>query len=199
LSWGQKAEHEKITRSLAAAGFEGDALDLLAGKRGKYGGVGAPDNILKGLGPGAQHCEGAGYLPGMAGSQDESDTAMRVCLTWFQWNRGDAVAAAGLLIDADLSPSMDQIRADFSTCTWPKEAGSDKTALCTVYNRLGRSLHLAQDFYAHSNWSDYSTGKSLDNPPGLDRSSRYRKVSASPGTLNRLSLGPASSTGVTTR
>ena len=169
-AFGQNAEHEKITRSLASEGFVDDGLDLLAGSKGNLGGAGAPDEITSILlGPGSQHCDGAGYLPGKKGSQKEADDAFRDCLRWFQWNMRDALDAAGQLVDADLTIDTGQSQASFSTCAWPMYRGADKTALCTVYNRLGRSLHLAQDFYAHSNWSDYSTGTTLDNPPGLDR------------------------------
>jgi hypothetical protein len=40
---------------------------------------------------------------------------------------------------------------------------------CAVINELGRGLHTAQDFYAHSNWTDAKLPgqNSVTNPPGL--------------------------------
>ena len=50
-----------------------------------------------------------------------------------------------------------------------------QTAKCRTLANLGRVLHVAQDFYAHSNWTDSAdrlrpTG--IHNPPGLKRSTR---------------------------
>lgn len=174
-------EHEKLTRVLAGVGFEPATLDLLAGKRGKYGGVGEPDNIANGsLTLGSQHCDGADWLPGdYPQSKDAADAAMRACVEWFRSNLGQAVEAAGLLVDEQLRLDPQQTQADFGTCRWPRDYGADATAKCSVLNRLGRALHLAQDFYSHSNWSDAGEGTTPEDPPGLDRAGvpdlmRYR-------------------------
>jgi hypothetical protein len=51
-------------------------------------------------------------------------------------------------------------------------------------------LHLAQDFYAHSNWADYSTGMSLDNPPGLDRVGQVPEGLRFPRNADTVELEP---------
>ena len=53
----------------------------------------------------------------------------------------------------------------------PFEA-AEQRAKCTALEALGRVLHGAQDFYAHSNWADEADPTrpiGADNPPGLDR------------------------------
>ena len=81
----------------------------------------------------------------------------------------EGVAAAADLLDADGRIVADEVTFE-AECN-PFEA-AEQRAKCTALEALGRVLHGAQDFYAHSNWADEAdptrpTG--ADNPPGLDR------------------------------
>ena len=62
---GQNGEHERITRAgLAGYGFGLATMDQIAGRRGSFGAVGAPDNPVRGLmSLKAAHCDGADTLP----------------------------------------------------------------------------------------------------------------------------------------
>ncbi len=177
---GQQAEHERITRILADDGFGPRTLDLLAGTAGKLGAVGAPDDAVdsslipgKGLGPGEKHCDNGDYLD-LGGYPQARDTAAREITTCFRYHEqllDRAVAAAGRIVDA--AGTVDAKEATAASCSFPYSMGkNDKTAKCEVLNRLGRALHLSEDFWSHTNWADSADPSkpiSIQNPPGLSR------------------------------
>ena len=75
---GQRAEHERITRAaLACAGaasstcFEPRSIANLAGERGTFGGVGAPDSDE--IFNGAAHCDNADFLATAGYPQSRAD------------------------------------------------------------------------------------------------------------------------------
>jgi hypothetical protein len=177
---GQQAEHERITRVLAQDGFAPRTLDLLAGTAGKLGAVGAPDDAVdsslvpgRGLGPGEKHCDNGDYLD-LAGYPQSRDTAAReltTCFRYYEQLLDRALDAAAAMVDE--AGTVNAKEATAASCSFPYAIGKrDKTAKCEVLNRLGRALHLAEDFWSHSNWADAADpGKpiSIQNPPGLGR------------------------------
>ena len=178
---GQQAEHERITRVLANNGFEPKTLDLLAGTSGKLGAVGAPDDALdsssipgKGLGPGEKHCDNGDYLDiaGYPHSRSNAVGQLSICFRYYEQLLDRAVSAAGRLVDEKGVVNPTEAAAD--SCSFPFDVNkSDKTAKCEVLNRLGRALHLSEDFWSHTNWPDAADPAkpiSIQNPPGLGRS-----------------------------
>lgn len=189
-SLGQSAEHEKITRlALAPEGFGRESLDELAGKTGTFGAVGAPDRPGRGLlSVKAAHCDGGDFLatPGYPHAQRAAQRALADCRQWIAGHLNAAVRDAGALLDGKGRIRDSQIPTHFS-CTYNGRPGRAK---CNVLEALGLALHAAQDFYAHSNWSDgpIHGAVSLKHPPGLghDRPSPWldpRRESRFPGGL----------------
>jgi hypothetical protein len=176
-SGGQNREHERITRAaLSCAGigelgadcFEPRSMDWLAGHDHLFGAIGAPDRDELSL-P-AAHCDNTDFLAddGYPRSRDQASTALTQCIEKLRSRFDEAVAAAAGLVDEHdaVVPAAVDMAAD---CT---SQGADSRAKCTVIEGLGRTLHGAQDFYAHSNWADAADpGRPIgdDNPPGLDR------------------------------
>lgn len=165
----QNAEHEKITRlALQGQSFGGDTLDQLAGAFLSFGAVGSPD-LYRMLTPEA-HCDDGDYraLPNYPHKETDALASLKACRTWIFDNLAQAVTDAGRLVNPDLSinrPFPPLTWIGFS-CTW---FGSGR-AKCDVLQSLGRSFHAAQDFYAHSNWSDRlpaGVPPDLHTPPGL--------------------------------
>lgn len=174
---GQQSEHERITRSLAQVGLEPATLDLLAGKPGRLGGVGSPDFLdnSKGLGPAFKHCDNGDYVDvdGYKQTREQADAALRECFTYFEDLLDAAITKAGDLVDANGKVNIKEARANYSVCSFPfdlnKNAGSAK---CAVVNHLGRALHIAEDFWSHTNWADAADPSqpiSVKNPAGLGR------------------------------
>ena len=173
---GQSREHEYITRlSLQCAGslagnacFQPDSLDNLAGKGGTMGAVGAPDLWLS-VGP-AVTIGGVTITPHYQSSAhcDNGDhpAALEECRSWMLQNAQAAVRDAAMLtsgrtVDVSSTPG---------TCFFNGLPGRAK---CAVRENFGRTLHAAQDFYAHTNWVD-DAGPPFkpDNPPGLNKRGR---------------------------
>ncbi len=163
---GQDREHERITRA-ALTEFEPASLDLIAGKSGTFGGVGAPDN------PGRDfmsrpeaHCDGGDFLSvnRYPQSQASARKALEACRVWLFRELNDAITGAAGLV----SPTGDALAMN---CKFDgKKAG----AKCVVLEHFGFALHASQDFYSHSNWTDRAdaTAVRAENPPGLSRSGR---------------------------
>lgn len=167
-SLGQHAEHEKITRlALAPLGFEPGTLDEIAGARGTFGAVGAPDNPARGLlTSSAAHCDGGDYLAvqGYPQAQGAAQAALYACRQWTFDAMETAVRAAAGLLDGNGRVRESEIPG-FIPCVYD---GGPGRAKCEVLDALGLALHAAQDFYAHTNWTDQTAGPlSLANPPGL--------------------------------
>jgi hypothetical protein len=161
---GQQAEHEQITRTalgchsnnstLAKEGlcFQSKSLDELAGTKGRFGAVGAPDNPAnRELNKSEAHCDNSKLLE---------------CRAYIHTKINLAVAAARpLLRNGRIDDSQIPTRI---SCTYLRQRGRAK---CNVLELLGSALHAAQDFYAHSNWADEAAPGPITkaNPRGLNR------------------------------
>ncbi|MFC5723383.1 CinY protein [Streptomyces gamaensis] len=176
-SFGQHAEHERITRAALACApgkpsdgtcFEPRSLDQLAGHQRTFGAVGAPDSDEV-LTPEA-HCDNADYLaqPGYPRSRAEATRQLLTCVGKLRTRFTEGVTAAGSTLAADGSVAARE--SDLAKdCTFA--LGFRGRAKCNSVEGLGRALHGVQDFYSHSNWSDRpDSGRPVgkDNPPGLD-------------------------------
>ena len=180
-SGGQNREHERITRAaLACAGdggseadcFEPRSIDLLAGHAREFGAVGTPDKDELSL-P-AAHCDNIDFLPGeYPRTRGQATDALLDCVDQLRGRFGQGADSAPALLDAQGQIVPDQVTLDpecrFGEAT-AREA-ADSRAKCMTLEGLGRVLHGAQDFYAHSNWADTADPTrpvGADNPPGLN-------------------------------
>lgn len=172
--FGQQAEHEKITRiALSGFGLGPETMDEIAGKRGSYGAVGAPDRLDRGLmNTSEAHCDNGDYLdvPGYPQSAEAAAARLRACRRFIFTALDRAVADAGALADGRGRINTRHMPSVIS-CVYN---GSRGRAKCNVLEALGLAFHAAQDFYAHSNWTDRPrTGPTgPTNPPGLGKSGR---------------------------
>lgn len=163
---GQNAEHERITRA-ALSDIGPLTLDELAGRRGTFGAVGAPDNPVRGLLSSLEaHCDGADYLatPDYGHAPAEAQRVLEGCRAWsFRWLEAAVTAAAPL---AEPGAGNTTLECDFD--------GEDYTGKCAVLEYLGVALHASQDFYSHSNWVDRAGDGAVGprNPPGLGNEGR---------------------------
>jgi hypothetical protein len=171
---GQHREHERITRAALActsgesACFEPATMDYLAGHDRTFGAVGAPDSDET-TNP-AAHCDDADYLAGDYPQAREAAVAsLTNCVEHLR-----ARFRAGLDSAKDLLDERGEVIPEEVTvspeCN-PRER-EESRAKCTTIEALGRVLHGAQDFYAHSNWADQADPArriDADNPPGLHR------------------------------
>ena len=184
---GQKAVHEKITRSLGCAAdspvvncLQPLSLDVLAGRSGTFGAVGEPDNPLDGLpNPSARHCDNIDYGYTSYQSIEEAQVSFDNCLEWFQSYMDFSVTSAAQLLKADgtIDPAATNLVNSFgstsNSCSFPdpkKGNTSNDSAKCNVLNGLGRALHAYEDVWSHSNWGDQADpSKPIDltNPTGL--------------------------------
>ena len=180
-SGGQNREHERITRAaLACAGdggseadcFEPRSIDLLAGHGREFGAVGTPDKDELSL-P-AAHCDNVDFLAGeYPRTREQATDALLDCVNQLRVRFGQGADSAPALLDAQGQIVPDQVTLDpecrFGEAT-SREA-ADSRAKCMTLEGLGRVLHGAQDFYAHSNWADTADPTrpvGVDNPPGLN-------------------------------
>jgi hypothetical protein len=175
---GQNLEHERITRrAFACAGnvasddcFQKKTLDSLAGSRGNFGAVGAPDRgrlVVKGEAhcDGGDHFNAAGYPQTKAAAQ----AVIEACRAWMAAHLDAAVSAAGGLLDQNGKIKDSEIPTIVS-CTFA--GGVKGRAKCNVLESFGVLLHASQDFYSHTNWTDAAeAGKPSSplNPPGLNK------------------------------
>ena len=173
-SFGQHAEHEKITRVLSCDAvdrpgrcFQPRSLDELAGRKGSFGAVGAPDRLGEVTADGAAHCDAADDLPGFPYPPQgaaRAALALRECVDEFEEHLDQALAAAGDLVDGDrviprqarISDVFGLAGSEAGICEYPRVAarGAGESAKCRVFNGVGRALHAAEDFWSHSNWAD---------------------------------------------
>lgn len=174
-SLGQDAEHERITRhaftcanGLSDDCFEKDTLDMLAGDKGSFGAVGIPDSGPMIVEP-KTHCDRGDFLdvPGYPQSLSDANAALAECRAWMVEQLEEAVKDADRLVDKNGEIQSGEIPTILS-CVF---AGTQKgRAKCNVLEDLGILLHAAQDFYAHTNWTDREDSSlpvGPDNPPGL--------------------------------
>jgi hypothetical protein len=158
---GVGREHERITRA-AVTGMDKATLDQLAGAGEEPGAVGAPDAFGTGA---TAHCEGGDFLDeSYPQTEAEAQVALTACRTLIVGELEAAVAAAKPLATA----TAEDVALD---CDFESGGGSTK---CKVLLHLGRALHAAQDFYAHTNWVDKPAAGpvSAANPPGLGKKGR---------------------------
>ncbi|WP_433299276.1 CinY protein [Actinoplanes sp. CA-030573] len=173
---GQHREHERLTRAaLSCAGtarsdqdcFAARSMDQLAGRGKGFGAVGAPDSDE--ISDPAAHCDNADFLPGSyPRTRDQATTQLIACIDHLRMRFRQGVDSAEDLLDDQGRVVADEVILD-RDC---RPGNDEDRAKCTVIEGLGRALHGAQDFYAHSNWADEAdparpTGP--ENPPGLNR------------------------------
>lgn len=183
---GQDREHEKITRrALAGFGLGAQSMNEIAGSRktamqfGSFGGVGIPDNVVRGLFEKLElHCGGADSLSKSAfpNYPQDAETArkkLETCRTTLFNNLRAAVKTADALVDAGGVPIEAEIPTYFP-CNYL--TGDHARAKCRVFDFLGLAFHAAQDFYSHSNWVDVPAPPPAvingENPPGLGQRGR---------------------------
>lgn len=181
----------------APACFQPVSLDNVAGKGGTWGGVGAADNLMmhKLSDEDFWHCDNADYLqPASNGgkrykrSRTQALNALRDCIRWGRAMLYDGVVGTpGATFDAARLPAGTPLwgalresrnlvgrdgkvaAADVGSCTFNGVSllGNPK---CNVLEPWGYVLHMAEDFYSHTNWADRADPArplSVDNPPGL--------------------------------
>ncbi len=169
---GQQAEHERITRAALLVFHLGpETMDEIAGKRGSFGAVGAPDRPDRGLlSTKSAHCDGGDHLdvPGYPQSAAEAFKRLSACRAGIFAHINAAVKAAGAIADRRGNVNTSEIPT-FISCTYNGKPGRAK---CNVLENLGLAFHAAQDFYAHTNWVDEPADGpiGLTNPPGLGNS-----------------------------
>ena len=176
-SGGQRREHERLTRAaLSCAGeagsdpycFEPGSIDYLAGHDREFGAVGAPDSDE--LSDPAAHCDNADFLEGgYPRTRDQATASLVACVNHMRTRFGEGVdSAQGLLDDqGQVNPGAVNLQPP---CRSHRD--SEDRAKCLAMEGLGRALHGAQDFYAHSNWADQADPTRPigdDNPPGLNQ------------------------------
>jgi len=174
---GQNAEHGRITRR-ALTCAPGDrnnpdclqrrTLNSLAGTRGQFGAVGAPDRG-RGLLISAAHCSGGDFFdtPGYPQTKDKAQKNLTNCRDYIRKNMDHAILDAAKLLDKNGNLRSRQLPGRFG-CLY---IGSRHArAKCNILAHLGKILHAVQDFYAHSNWSgieNQTKPLSVENPIGL--------------------------------
>jgi len=144
-------------------------MDLLAGRDPYFGGVGAPDSDE--ISDPAAHCDNADFLveTGYPRSRDLATDGLIECVTHLSRRFDEGIAAAAVLVDTERRVVPAEVQLDPPDCKFIE--GVEVRAKCTSLVGLGRALHGAQDFYAHSNWADEpdpSRPVGDDNPPGLN-------------------------------
>jgi hypothetical protein len=173
---GQNREHERITRAAVAchpgAGsdggcFEPRSVDQLAGHGKKFGAVGSPDRTE--ISDPAAHCDNADFLNGgYAQTRDQAAARLRDCVDHLRRRFREAIDSAGGLLDGEGRIVGAAVNLDVDCELDPS---TEPRAKCESLESFGRALHGAQDFYAHSNWTDDADPArpiGADNPPGLN-------------------------------
>lgn len=201
---GQNAEHERMTRRALAcqpAGvgtksngicFEDTSIANLAGAPSTVGAVGYPD-ISTYINDSTYHCDGGDYFP-IAGYPQASAAAaaeLAKCRAVISARIDQAVTAAAGLIGP-----KDEILAQNISLSCTFVGGISGRAKCDTLWHFGTALHVAQDFYAHSNWADKADTRagravSPENPDGFARSGMagYLDVRGSPSLPSGLVTG----------
>lgn len=175
---GQNSEHGRITRhaltcranSVAGSCLEGDTLDSLAGKRGTFGAVGAPDRG-RGMLTSFAHCSGGDHfdVPAYPHTKAQAQATLTECRDNMVSNLDHAVFDAASLLDENGDLRSSEVSM-FLGCVY--KGSQHGRAKCNILAHMGRILHASQDFYSHSNWVDlpnFQAANSPDNPPGLGR------------------------------
>ncbi|PSN67720.1 hypothetical protein BS50DRAFT_347821 [Corynespora cassiicola Philippines] len=179
----QHREHEFITRFALQCPngqksdgicFESESIDNLAGKSGKNGAIGAPDDY-PGTEPAQAHCDNADFLdvPGYPQQRWQADSQLQICVNHLRRRFRQGVQATRRLLDKDdrIVTREAEIKSycDFNHRDTLDDDPSAR-AKCVALEGLGRALHGIEDFYSHSNWADQADqGRPVSavNPPGL--------------------------------
>lgn len=171
---GQNAEHERITRAaLRPFALGKRTLSEIAGRRGTFGAVGAPDHPLRGLlSTPKAHCDGGDALAVRGYPQSAAAALERLakCRQWIFRHLDRAVRYAGALVNRRGRIDTSQVPR-FVPCVYNGKRGRAK---CNVLDALGVAFHAAQDFYSHTNWTDRAARRPIGplNPPGLGKAGR---------------------------
>jgi hypothetical protein len=173
---GQDAEHERITRHAFTCAanapsddcFQNNTLDSLAGAKGTFGAVGAPDRGRLAFRAEA-HCDGADYfdVANYPQTKAEAQAKLKACRAWMVKHLDEAVEAAGDLLDRNGAIRHSQIPTNVACQFGGRMKGRAK---CDVLEHFGILLHASQDFYSHTNWTDAADKAqplSALNPPGM--------------------------------
>ncbi|NOT42604.1 MAG: hypothetical protein HOP13_19180 [Alphaproteobacteria bacterium] len=153
---GVGAEHQRITRT-AIDDLEPATLDQLAGRDNDPGAVGAFERIAVGA---RGHCDDGDHMAGSyPRSAADAEVALTACRALVVAELEGAVTLAKELV----SPTAESVALG---CNFLRGAGSAK---CEILKHLGRAFHTAQDFYAHTNWTDAADSAM---PPGLGNKGR---------------------------
>jgi hypothetical protein len=175
---GQDAEHERITRHALACApltstddcFGEETLVQLAGKERNFGAVGIPDRGE--LVPDNEaHCDSGDYLniPGYPRTQADARASLENCRAFMRAKLAEAVSDAGRLVRGGV---LDKSQLAIPCLFVGQIKGRAK---CNVIEDFGILLHIAQDFYSHSNWVDQADPGlpiGAENPPGLHNATR---------------------------
>jgi len=163
---------------------------MIAGTDGYLGGVGAPDSFYDAVidSKSTQHCDDGDYLfgaPTYPRGVGARDRGLLACRALFDLYMDDAVRWAGNIVPVvDGKPTLDVSQAVFNAVRCnedydrkydPGKGHAQARAKCNALISFGRAMHMAQDFYSHSNWIDNPWPTStapigLMNPPGLMQS-----------------------------
>lgn len=169
---GQQAEHEMVTRTALQCHqvnpfwvsegvcFQPKSLDEIAGKKGTFGAVGAPDHPANREGSKSEaHCDNSRLQECRAYMNRQMDSAVAAARNLLHWH-GVNPRQIGRIDDSQIPTVI--------SCTYLRQKGRAK---CNVLEHLGSILHAAQDFYAHSNWADEAGPGpiTINNPRGLNR------------------------------
>lgn len=173
---GQNSEHARITRHalacqpISAVGscLEDETLNSLAGKRGTFGAVGAPDRG-RGMLTSFAHCSAGDFfdIQDYPQTADQAQAKLTECRDYMASNLDHAVLDAANLLKENGDIRSREVSM-FGGCIY--RGSQHGRAKCNVLAHMGRILHASQDFYSHTNWVDipnFDAPKSTDNPPGL--------------------------------
>jgi hypothetical protein len=173
---GQDIEHGRITRRALACQadsafgtcFETKTLNSLAGKKGTFGAVGAPDRG-RGMLTSYAHCSGGDYydVQGYPHSKAQAEATITECRDHMIENLNHAVRDAAKLVTRKNKIKSREVSMSFD-CVY--KGSKHGRAKCNILAHMGRILHASQDFYSHSNWvdlPDIARPVDLENPPGL--------------------------------
>jgi hypothetical protein len=144
-------------------------MDLLAGHDPYFGGVGAPDSDE--ISDPTAHCDNADFLAeaGYPRDRELATAGLTDCVGHLRIRFDEGIAGAGDLLDDQGQVIQADVLLDPPDCKLFEAL--EKRAKCNSLVGLGRALHGAQDFYAHSNWADEADPTrpvGADNPPGLN-------------------------------
>jgi hypothetical protein len=164
----QGAHHEKITRDALGTVLGSATLESFAGKPGSPGAIGAPDENA--IFSSRAHCDNGDHLAvaGYPQTLVTANAALTDCRAFIFAQIEQAVRDTEKLV----TPDGKVVSAEFPSyisCTYVGDVSG--RAKCNALQSMGKALHAAQDFYAHTNWVDEPAAGAVSpsNPPGLGK------------------------------